>query len=122
MPASNQTGRVDPAALGMVHRDVGAAEQVGDSRLRRAAADAIPAKALTWIIRSSSRNGRVTAAQDRFGGDLGAGQPVRGERESDREFVAAQARDDRAGTKLVVKRCGNALSEAARPSHSHAGR
>ena len=33
MPASNQTGRADAAALGMVHRDVGAAQQVGDADL-----------------------------------------------------------------------------------------
>ena len=34
-----------------------------------------------------------------------------GSGESDREFIAAQARDDRIGTKLFVKRCGNGSQE-----------
>ncbi len=49
----------DAAAARMVHRDVGAAQDVGDAGSRRGA-EAMPAKAPTWMIRSSNSKGRVT--------------------------------------------------------------
>ena len=42
---------------------------------------------------------------------LGAGAAVRGEGESDREFVAAQARDDRVAGQAFVERRGNGSQE-----------
>jgi hypothetical protein len=38
MPASNHTGRAERAALGMVHGDVGAAQQIGNALAARALA------------------------------------------------------------------------------------
>ena len=50
----------DAAAAGMVQRDVGAAQEIGDAGFG-AGGRAMPAKAPTWMIRSSNVNGRVTA-------------------------------------------------------------
>ena len=59
IPASNQTGRVTRPLLAWSIAMSARRSRSGmlDSP---AAADAIPAKALTWISRSLSRNGRVT--------------------------------------------------------------
>ena len=75
-------------------------------------AEAIPAKAPTWMIRSSNMKGRVAGAEHAFGGFLGARQRFGIERQRNRELVAAEPRDHRIRAKLVGQCAGDAFEQA----------
>ena len=64
----------------------------------------MPAKAPTWMIRSSNSERPGDRAKHRFGQLLGAAQLVGAKRQRDREFVAAEARDHRLGAEALVER------------------
>ena len=70
-------GARDPAAARMVHRNVGAAKQVGNARFGRRAPTAMPAKAPTWMIRSSNSSGASDGAEHGIGELLGAADIAR---------------------------------------------
>ena len=93
----------DPAAPGMIHRDVGAPEHVWDAALL-AGADAMPVNAPTWMIRSSNSRGRVTIRSTASAISSARFDLVRRKREGDGELVAAEAGKRRVGAQFVGKR------------------
>ena len=110
MPASNQTGRRDATASGMIHCDVGAAKHVGNARAaRRRRCNAGEGADLNDPLLEEQRAGND--AKHRFRDTFGALDLVGSKRERDREFIAAEAGEHRVRPKLVGKRDRNRLEQ-----------
>ena len=92
-------------------------------RASLAGAEAMPAKAPTWMIRSSNSNGRVTVRRTASASSSARLMLVGGERQGDRELVAAEARDaPRRGPSSSASATDDRLAAAGRRSRSRAGR